>query len=173
MDGAIWLNQKLIHVLLVNGIIADGMMRWMRRCGWIKITLISCWGCGQWCDAAKSNSILSLSHVRGTTQDAMVHIQIFLNCDRFTHYCSCPTVRDWIAVHPALREVFFHILFYGRLGVVRVITSQWGFTRPLSIYFSLGLVRDTSQVMLYVFRCNWACIFCRIFWRIGMNHVYL
>ena len=27
---------------------------------------------------------------------------IHLNCERFLHYCSCPTVRDWIAVYPAL-----------------------------------------------------------------------
>ena len=26
----------------------------------------------------------------------------FLNCEQFSHYCSCPTVRDWIAVYPAL-----------------------------------------------------------------------
>ena len=26
----------------------------------------------------------------------------FLNSERFLTYCSCPTVRDWIAVHPAL-----------------------------------------------------------------------
>ena len=26
----------------------------------------------------------------------------FLNCERFLHYRSCPTVRDWIAVYPAL-----------------------------------------------------------------------
>ena len=26
----------------------------------------------------------------------------FLNCERFSHYRSCPTVRDWIAVYPAL-----------------------------------------------------------------------
>ena len=26
----------------------------------------------------------------------------FLNSDWFLHYCSCPTVRDWIAVYPAL-----------------------------------------------------------------------
>ena len=30
----------------------------------------------------------------------------FLNCDRFSHYCSCPTVRDWIAVYPALFLAF-------------------------------------------------------------------
>ena len=26
----------------------------------------------------------------------------FLNSERFSHYCSCPAVRDWIAVYPAL-----------------------------------------------------------------------
>ena len=26
----------------------------------------------------------------------------FLNSKLFSHYCSCPTVRDWIAVFPAL-----------------------------------------------------------------------
>ena len=26
----------------------------------------------------------------------------FLNSKRFSHYCSCPTVRDWFAVYPAL-----------------------------------------------------------------------
>ena len=29
----------------------------------------------------------------------------FLNSDRFSHYCSWPTVRDWIAVHPALLPI--------------------------------------------------------------------
>ena len=28
----------------------------------------------------------------------------FLNSERVLHYCSCPTVRDWIAVYPALFE---------------------------------------------------------------------
>ena len=31
----------------------------------------------------------------------------FLNFVQFLHYCSCPTVRDWIAVYPAL--FFFHL----------------------------------------------------------------
>ena len=26
----------------------------------------------------------------------------FLNSEQFLRYCSCPTVRDWIAVYPAL-----------------------------------------------------------------------
>ena len=35
----------------------------------------------------------------------------FLNSERFSHYCSCPTVRDWIAVYPALLNLDFPIVF--------------------------------------------------------------
>ena len=31
-----------------------------------------------------------------------VRPKYFWNCERFSHYCSCPTVRDWIAVYPVL-----------------------------------------------------------------------
>ena len=31
----------------------------------------------------------------------------FLNCEQFSHYGSCPTVCDWIAVYLALLGVFF------------------------------------------------------------------
>ena len=41
-----------------------------------------------------------------------------------------------------VRGNVYQILFYGKLGVMRVVTSQWGLTRPFSIYFSLGIVRD-------------------------------
>ena len=34
----------------------------------------------------------------------------FLNCERFSHYCSCPSVRDWIAVYPTLFS--FHETFF-------------------------------------------------------------
>ena len=34
----------------------------------------------------------------------------FLNSERFSHYCSCPTVRDWIAVYLALFYYNFLIL---------------------------------------------------------------
>ena len=30
-------------------------------------------------------------------------------CERFSHYCSCPTVRDWIAVYPALLNIGAHV----------------------------------------------------------------
>ena len=34
----------------------------------------------------------------------------FLNSGRFLHYCSCPTVRDWISVYPALFLSLFPVL---------------------------------------------------------------
>ena len=34
------------------------------------------------------------------------------------------------------------VLPNGKLGVMRVETSQCGLTRPSSIFFSLGIVRD-------------------------------
>ena len=42
----------------------------------------------------------------------------------------------------------FQILFFGKLGVVRVLSGQWGFTRPSSIYFSLGIVRDIVPLFI-------------------------
>merc|ERR1711946_57208 len=36
----------------------------------------------------------------------------FLNSERFLHYCSCPTVRDWIAVYPALFLFLLTFLFF-------------------------------------------------------------
>ena len=49
------------------------------------------------------------------------------------------------------KEVF-QILFYGKLGVVRVLTSQLGFTRPSSIYFSLGIVRNIVPLVIHDIR---------------------
>ena len=34
------------------------------------------------------------------------------------------------------------VLLNGKLGVMRVVTSQWGLTRPSSTFFSSGIVRD-------------------------------
>jgi len=45
-------------------------------------------------------------------------------------------------------EGMFFRLFYGKLGVVRVLTSQWGFTKPSSIYISLGTVRDIVPLFI-------------------------
>ena len=37
----------------------------------------------------------------------------FLNSERFSHYCSCPTERDWIAVYPALFSLFLSFFCFG------------------------------------------------------------
>ena len=39
-------------------------------------------------------------------------------------------------------------MFYGKLVVVRVLTSQWGFTKPSSICISLGKVRDMVPLVI-------------------------
>ena len=39
----------------------------------------------------------------------------FLNSEWFSHYCSCPTIRDWIAVNPAL--FFKDQLFFSEAGM--------------------------------------------------------
>ena len=49
--------------------------------------------------------------------------------------------------------ICIHNVFYGKLGVVRVLTSQWGFTRLSSIHFSLGIVRDIVPLFLLLRSC--------------------
>ena len=39
----------------------------------------------------------------------------FLNCERFSHYSSCPTVRDCIAVYPALFYFYSFIITVGSI----------------------------------------------------------
>ena len=43
-------------------------------------------------------------------------------------------------------RIFFR-LFYEKLGGMHVLTSQWGFTRPSSIYVILGIVRDIVPLL--------------------------
>ena len=64
----------------------------------------------------------------------------FLNSKRFSHYCSCPTVRDWIAVYPAL-------------FMIGQIFSQLQATRQRLIRFFMPqfLVADTR---LYTLLCR-------------------
>ena len=44
--------------------------------------------------------------VRQSVGPSVHRSKIFLNCERFSHYCSRLTVRDWIAVYPALFMVY-------------------------------------------------------------------
>ena len=41
-------------------------------------------------------------------------------------------------------------LLNGKLGVMRVVTSQWGLSRPSSIFFSLGIVRGIVPPIIWV-----------------------
>ena len=67
----------------------------------------------------------------------------FLNCERFSHYCSYPIVRDWIAVYPALflrKQLNFHGLISMR--------------KLKSFKFSLKWCREQILVKI-VKRCIW------------------
>ena len=46
------------------------------------------------------------------------------------------------------RKNVIQILCYGKLGVARVFSSQWKFTRPSSIYFSVGIARDIVPLVI-------------------------
>ena len=58
-----------------------------------------------------------------------------LNSERFSHYCSCPTVRDWIAVYPAL------FLF-------NPVTMTIELPYPLGLFALLVLSRHTLPLHL-------------------------
>ena len=47
------------------------------------------------------------------------------------------------------------VLLDGKLGVMRVVTSQWGLTSPSSIFFSLGLVRDIVPLIIINYIIAW------------------
>ena len=42
--------------------------------------------------------------------------EIFLNCEWFLHYSPCPTIRDYIAVYPAL---FYKSLVYKNIKALK------------------------------------------------------
>ena len=46
-------------------------------------------------------------------------------------------------------DVITAIIFNGKLGGIRVLTRQLGFTRPTSINFSLGIVRDIFAPIIF------------------------
>jgi len=49
----------------------------------------------------------------------------FLNSERFSHYCSCPTVRDWIAVYPALFIFIYISIFIFIFNTFRLVGFGW------------------------------------------------
>ena len=52
---------------------------------------------------SRGHATLHLAVSVGPSVGPSIRLSItFLNCERFLHYCSCPTVRDCLAVYPAL-----------------------------------------------------------------------
>ena len=52
-------------------------------------------------------------HLAVSFSSSISQSELFLNCERFLHYCPCPTIRDCLAVYPAL------------LPLVNSITMCW------------------------------------------------
>ena len=75
--------------------------------------------------ADATNVVQSIDHIfsRGhATLELAVSVrryvgrsEILLNCERFSHYSSCPTVRDCIAVYPALFYFYSFIITVGSI----------------------------------------------------------
>ena len=55
----------------------------------------------------------------------------FLNSERFWHYCSCPTVRDWIAVYPALFLIYIILQFFISKVILQI---KWFFKRKIVLH---------------------------------------
>ena len=51
---------------------------------------------------SRGHATLHLAVSVGTSRRYVGRLVKFFNCEWFLHYCSCPTVHDWIAVYPAL-----------------------------------------------------------------------
>ena len=51
---------------------------------------------------SRGHATLHLAVSVGRSVRRLVHPVTFLNFEWYLHYCSCLTVRDWIAVYPAL-----------------------------------------------------------------------
>ena len=59
---------------------------------------------------SRGHATLHLAMSVGTLVGPSVRRSVtFLNSERFSHYCSCPTVRDWIAVYPALFSIYVNL----------------------------------------------------------------
>ena len=54
-----------------------------------------------------------------------------------------------------MRKDVLQIRFYGKLGVVRILTSQRGFRRLSSIFFSVGIVRDIVPAIILLSTLDW------------------
>ena len=60
---------------------------------------------------------------------------------------SCKSA--WVTAANKLLNLYLNHIMYGKLWVVRILTIQWGFTRPFSINISLGIVRDIVPPVIW------------------------
>ena len=63
-----------------------------------------------------------------------------------------------------MRKDVLQIRFYGKLGVVRILTSQRGFRRLSSIFFSVGIVRDIVPPIILLSTLDWNLLQSHLAW---------
>ena len=85
----------------------------------------------------------------------------FLNCEQFPHHCSCPTVRDWIAVYPALFQLKHPHLFVTIDTFVREKlfreTRQWAENVHCVVYHkSTAFLHNKARYTATLVACGWA-----------------
>ena len=79
----------------------------------------------------------------------------FLNCERILLYCSCPTVRDWIAVYSALflshqrALVSTILLFTQQFPSLRFLCLFWQFCFSSLIYLLSNHLGLTCSLCFY------------------------
>ena len=79
----------------------------------------------------------------------------FLNSERFSHYCSCPIVRDWIAVYPALlvvKHAFIILVAYKPLYTLLCLLVR------LSLILIFHVCKDTIFTHQPCRRCTMGCL---------------
>ena len=78
----------------------------------------------------------------------------FLNSERFLQYCSCPTVRDWIAVYPALFWSYSLFSFqpFGLVGRSALrLPNIWSLSRSSKVCNGPCLTTPAGQDLFQLF----------------------
>ena len=85
-------------------------------------------------------------------------LMTLLNSEQFSHYCSCQTVRDWIAVYPALfLSVCLSTIFYFSLAATSrscVLSLLLSLFSVFTLNFSQNCFKDKWKVFSTKGRCR-------------------
>ena len=73
----------------------------------------------------------------------------FLNCKRFLHDCSCPTIRNWIAVYPALFLIADTQLYKSLCPSVRPFVRWWAWVKKCETRNSAPAHPSTTGMAVY------------------------